>query len=247
MVVEQLGVKEEEMARRESELMANPDEIIVRLSVMNLDGLMIPVGGNGDQEVEAKFKMMSFGDYMLMEKVCRYSLEREDGKKTYEVDFNEVRRLSLKRNLLSWSLDVPIERKNGWMTSECYERVGNVSAPLIEAFLDAFWNKSEMSKEEEEEMERQAVVLFGKNSRGVTNPCEGIRLYCTMGSQWDKFGIKEDELNDMSYKKYVMLKQMLKYENEAMRRQSATKKTPQTRIAGAGGRTRVSQGQRIPL
>ncbi|MHA2067466.1 MAG: hypothetical protein ACXABY_24125 [Candidatus Thorarchaeota archaeon] len=243
---EEIGAREEAMARAHADLMSNPNEVVVSIPVATIDGIMVPHYA-GEREEKAIFKVMSFGDYMLMEKACRYAQEREDGKKIYEVDFNEVRRLSLKRNLLSWSLDIPVERANGWMTPEAYERVGEVCGPLMEAFLDGFWMKSELTKDEEDEMERQASVLFGKHSRGVSNPCEAVRLYCTMGSQWDKFGIKEEELDDMSYRKYIMLKKMVSYENEAMKRQSAAKKPANTRIAGAGGRTRVSQGQRIAL
>ena len=241
-----MSLAAEEVARREAELMENPGQVPVRLKVRWEEKLCLP-DPEGKEEVKAVFSVMTFGDHLLIEQACRHESERDDGKMQFEIDFNEVRRLTLKRNLLEWSLDVPIERENGWLTPECYKRVGQVPAPLIEAFLDGFWSRSDVGVEEEKVMGRQAAVLFGKNNRGVSDACEAVRLYCTMGSQWEKFGIKEDELNNMPYRKYVMLRTMISYENEAMRRQTRQKQAPTTKIAGKGGRTRPSRGQRIPM
>jgi len=236
----------EEVARREAELMENPGEVPVRVRVRREGTLCLP-HPDGEDEEKAVFGVMTFGDHLLIEQACRHETEREDGRSQFEVDFNEVRRLTLKRSLLSWSLNVPVERQNGWLTPESYQRVGTVFSPLIEAFLDGFWEKSDVSKKEQEQIDRQAAVLFGKSSRGVADACEAVRLYCSMGSQWDKFGIKEDELKNMPYRKYVMLRMMVNHENESTRRQMSQKQAPVTKIAGRGGRTRPSRGQRIPM
>jgi hypothetical protein len=241
-----MSMAAEEVARREVELMENPGQIPVRIKMCREGGLRFP-HPDGDEEVKACFKEMTFGDNLMIEQACRHEVDREGGKTQTEIDFNEMRRLTLKRNLLSWTLGEPIERENGWITPECYEKhIGQVEGPLVEALLDEFWKRSDLNSEEVSLINRQSAILFGKNSRGVTNACEAVRLYCTMSSQWEKFGIKEDELADMPYRKYVMLRMMISNENEATRRQSQTKKTPVTRIAGAGGRTRASRGVVVP-
>jgi len=226
--------------------MENPGQVPVRVRVRWEGPLCLP-HSEGECEEKAVFSTMTFGDHILIEQACRHETEREDGKTQFEVDFNEVRRLMLKRTLLGWTLDVPVERENGWLTPDCYARVGKVPAPLVEAFLDGFWARCDVSKDEEEQIARQASVLFGKHSRGVSDACEAVRLYCTMSSQWEKFGIKEDELAGMPYRKFVMLRLMVGHENEAVRRQTRQKNAPVTKIAGRGGRTRPSRGQRIPL
>ena len=236
----------EELARREAELMENPNEVPVRVKV-NWDGNLCLPHSNGDNEEKAVFSVLTFGDHLIIEQACRHDTEREDGKTQSEVDFNEVRRLTLKRTLLNWTLNVPVERENGWLTPESYQRVGKVPAPLIEAFLDGFWQRCDISTDEENLIGRQASILFSKNSKGVADACEAVRLYCTMGSQWEKFGIKEGELMEMPYRKYMMLRLMVTHENEATRRQTAHKQPPVTKIAGRGGRTRPSRGTRIPL
>lgn len=236
----------EQVARREAELRENPGQVPVRVKVRWEGSVCVPDPA-GEHEEKALFSVMTVGDHLLIEEACRYEVDRGDGRPTYHVDFNEVRRLTLKRNLLSWTLNVPVEREGGWITSDSYERVGKVGAPLVEAFLDGFWERSMVTGDEEKTMGKQAAILFGKNSRGVSDACEGVRLYCTMSSQWDKFGIKEEELDNMPYRKYLMLRLMVGYESEAMRRDSAPKTPTGTRIAGKGGRTRPSQGKRIPL
>jgi hypothetical protein len=240
-----MSLDTEEMARREALLMANPDEVMVKVKVY-WDGNICLPHPEGEEEEEAIFGVLTYGDHAMIEQACRHETEREDGKKQTEVDFNELRRLTLKRNLLSWSLNVPIERRNGWLTPESYKRIGKVSAPLLEAFLDGYWIHSDVTKDEEAVIDKQSAILFGKNSRGVADACEAVRLYCNMTSQWDKFGLKEAELSTMSYRKYMMLKMMTNNENEAMRRESKAKNTPVTRIAGGKGGTRISRGQRIP-
>lgn len=115
--------------------MENPDQVPVRVRVRWEGRLCLP-HPEGEAEEKAVFDVLTFGDHLLIEQACRHETEREDGKTQSEVDFNEVRRLTLKRNLLDWSLDVPVERENGWLTPDCYARVGKVPAPLIEAFLD---------------------------------------------------------------------------------------------------------------
>lgn len=242
-----MSLAAEEIARREAELMENPGQIPVRVSVHQEGDLYLP-HPDGKTEAKAVFSTLTFGDHLLIEQACHHETKEDTGGKTqYETDFNEVRRLTLKRSLLSWSLNVPIERENGWLTPECYKRVGQVSAPLIEAFLDGFWQRTEVGASEEEMITRQATILFGKNSRGVNDACEAVRLYCTMSGQWDKFGLKGEEVLGMPYRQYVMLKMMMNFENEAMRRNSSPKQTAVTRIAGKGGKTRPSRGTRIPL
>lgn len=235
------------IARHKAVLLRTPDRIPVRVKVRWEGSLCIP-DENGENEEEAVFKMMTYGDHLIVEQACR-DYESEDGTRRRHIryDFNEMRRLMLKRSLLGWSLDVPIERENDWLTKECYERVGRVPAPLIEAFLEGYWRYSEISEDDEEMITRQAMVLFGKNSSGVSDAHEAIHLYCNMTAQWDKFGLKDEDLMNMPYRKYIMLKMMIGFENEAMKRQTSIRQAPTTRIAGKGGRTRPSQGQRIPM
>jgi len=225
------------------ELMEAPDRVRVRVNVSCKWGFYLP-DKEGEEEVEAVFKVLTFGDNMVIEKVCAYRVPVHRGQKVTEYDIQEMRRLFVKRNLLSWTLPVPVERENGWMTKESYQRVSRVAAPLLDTLIDQFEDHMAVTKEDEEQMSRQASVLFSKNSSGVTDACEGVRLFCTLGNFWEKFGLDRHSIMDLPYREYIILKMMQSKESESIKRESRSNKArSQTKIiAGHGGRARPSQG-----
>lgn len=231
----------EDVARREYEALFDPSKIRVKVKVSWWNGMCLP-DSNGKFEEEAVFKVLTFGDNHILDKATAYEKEVDGGQgKVTVYDLNEYRRLMVKRNLLSWTLDIPIERQDGWMTPVCYGRVSKVPAPLLDAFLDGFEAKTVITKEEEEKIVRQSLVLFGKNSRGVIDACEAISAFCTLGNFWEKFGIgKGVPIQELPYKEYLMLKIVISKENEASK-VSASPKKPLTRIS-SGGKTRPSKG-----
>jgi hypothetical protein len=237
-----IGLSLEETAKREYELAFDPFKVRVRVRVSWSNGICLP-DSKGSSEEEAVFKVLTFGDNHILDKVtcCERTIEGGHGK-VMVYDLNEYRRLMVKRSLLSWTLDIPIERQGGWMTPECYRRVSRVPAPLMEAFLDEFESRSVITKEEEEKIVRQSLVLFGRNSRGVADACEAVSAFCTLGNFWEKFGVgKGVPIHEMPYREYLMLKIVIGKENEASRVNSAPKR-PLSRIASAGGRVRASRG-----
>ena len=101
----------EDIARREAAEMEDPNTIRVRVPVAWEGPLCLP-RADGDKVEEAVFKVMTFGDNLVVERACR--MEKDDnGRKYVEMDYNEMRRLTIKRNLIGWTLDVPLERENG--------------------------------------------------------------------------------------------------------------------------------------
>ncbi len=244
-----MSLDTEQLARREWEAMTEPDKVRVKIRTSWKYGFCMP-DRNGDEEEQALFRVLTFGDNHIIDKAVSYEMEvRGMGRQTSVTasDINEFRRLLVKKNLLGWTLDIPIERMDGWMTSDCYERVRNIPAPLMDAFLNEFEARCGIGENEEQKMMRQAAILFGKNSRGVADACEAVSLYCTLGNFWEKFGIGKRTLPDLPYREYLMLKVMVGKEAEAMRVQAAPKKQSTTRIAGRGGRVRPSVGRRVPM
>jgi hypothetical protein len=236
-----MSLSAEEIARREFELLVSPDTIRVKVPIQPFGPFWLPVEQSKD-EVEALFRAMTFGDNLIIEKACTYRINnKETRERRDEVDINEMRRLIVKRNLLSWSLPIPIERENGWMTAESYERVGKVPAPLMEAILDRYEERIQVSKEDEELIHRQSAVLFSKHGRGVADACEAVSLYCTLGNYWEKFGLDRFSITNLPYREYLMLKMMIGKEGEA-HRTTASRPVSQSKISmGRGGRTRPSQ------
>ena len=233
-------------ARKEWDLVKAPGEVTIRVSVAKYGHLILPRQG-GDEEVVAIFKEYTFGDNLVIERATRVQEETDHGETTaYEP--NEFRRLMLKKALLEWSLPIPIEREDGWLTPECYERVGNVGAPLIEALLDGYRETTAIDEEEEKLIERQCSVLFSENSRGVANACDAVSLFCNLSGFWEKFGINTDTIPSVPFKDYMRLRVVMKKEAENLKmRTKRNAPGGNVRIAGPGGRTRPSAGRRIPM
>lgn len=231
----------DQIAQKMADIESDPTRVTVRVRVTWMGRICMP-DPDGKAEERAAFKVFTFGDNHVIDKATTYDVMVDGRARISATDINEYRRLLLKRCLLSWTLDIPIERENGWLTSACYERVKNVSAPLVDAFIDGFERKISLTKEEEEKITVQGLVLFGKNSRGVMDACEAVGLFCTLGNFWEKFGIgKGVPISEIPYREYVMLKMMIAKEGESVKMNTAPKK-PLSRIMGPGGRPHASQG-----
>lgn len=247
-----MSLTAEQIARRGCAELFDPNRVTVRVKVSWRGNFCIP-DPEGDKEEVAVFATMLLGDHQIISKAT--TSEVEIGRKAYGSkvttlvsDVHEVRRLTLKRNLLSWSLDIPIERdETGWMTDACYERVSRVFAPLVAAFLDEFEKSIEITEDEEQKINKQCAILFSKTSQGVVDACDAISQFCLLGNFSEKFGINRDMLPYIPYKDFLLLKIVVGKESDAMRVNSAPKGSGQSKIVGAGGRSRASRATVIPL
>jgi len=236
----------EAMARQIEAATHYPDEVHVRVATSWTRGVCLP-DEFGDEEERAVFRTLTYGDNYVMEKACRYEVEglEESEPSHYEVDVNELRRLILKRNLLSWTMGA-VERDGGWMTDACYRRVGALPAPLVEAFLREFEKHSMVTREEEVTIKVQSAALFSPKGRGVSDACEAVSLFCTLGNYSEKFGMDKGKLWDLPYREFVLLKMMIGQEGEAHRREASKRnagsKSGTRIVAGHGGRARPSRG-----
>lgn len=235
----------EQIARKQCAELYDPDHVTVRVNTAWHCGFCLP-DEKGEKEEWATFNTLTFADNYAIDRATSYEVELGDkpfggGKMMARVtDVNEFKRLLVKRNLLSWSLDIPIERDpSGWMTPDCYARVSNVPAPLLDAFVRKFEESIEVSEEEEQVISRQSSLLFSKNGRGVTDACEAVSRFCTLGSFSEKFGVNREALPKMPYKEFLLLKIMIAKESDALRVQQHT--------ASKGGGKGHGKEMRIPL
>jgi hypothetical protein len=198
----------------------------------------------GDREEEAVFSTLTFGDNWALERAATKEVDVGDGRtKARVADLNEYRRLMVRRNLLSWSLPIPVERDaQGWMTQGSYERVSSVPGPLMDAFVKGMEGSVEITDEEEQRVSRQCALLFSRTGRGVHDACEAVSLFCSLGNFWEKFGLDRERLPALPYKEYLRLRIVMGKEAEAARAAAKPRQPSGTRIAGAGGRTRPSRG-----
>lgn len=229
-------------ARREMAAVKNPDKVSVKVKVSWKGGICLP-DEKGTREEEAVFSVLTFGDNWALEKGAGKEVDVGDGRTKMQVaDLNEYRRLMIRRNLLSWSLPIPVEKDaQGWMTQASYERVSKIPAPLMEAFVRGLEKSVEITDEEEQRISRQCAVLFSKTAHGVHDACEAVSLFCSLGNFWEKFGLDKEKLPVLPYKEYLMLKIVMGKEAEAARIAARPRPQSNTRVAGPGGRIRPSR------
>jgi len=238
-----LNSTDEDIENQWEKLIA-PDVITISVRVSWIEGICIP-DVNGIKSVEAKFRRMTCGDYWQIEQKATVNSEDE---REIHVDNEMTKKMIIKMLLVGWDLDIPLEfdDETGYLTKESLKGAMSIPAPLMNAFLEQYEKTNEISEEEYIKAERQSAILFSSNSSGVSNACEMVTLFCTLGNFWEKFGLNRFDLKKLPYKEFIMLRVMMQKEGEVMKRSQAQhgNRGSNTKIAGPGGRTRPSRGIR---
>lgn len=229
------------------------DYVTVRVKVRFINnGVCIP-DSHGSTEEYAIFRRVTVGDSFEFDELAMTKIKvgERNGEPIFEkiLDFNEYRRLLIMKNLVEWSLDIPLMRDfDGWLTDECWARVSKVGAPLLDAFVQGFEGSNVVTTEEEKLIDKQCLILFGKNSQGVTDACEAVSKFCTYGNFGEKFNLSIADIKNLPYREFLLLRMMMSNENEKIRMsmQQPSKNKPTSRISmGAGARP--SRGSVKPL
>lgn len=215
-----------------------------------LRGEMLVPSEKSDDVLEAKLRCMMTEDYLKIERECTEVLVDRKNRVEFKIDSVGMRGLVLRRSLLEWNLDFPLEHdeSNGWLSDSCWEHVQGLPAPLMAAIVSKYERSFTIGDDEMRVINRQSLVLFGKSSGGVAHPCEAVSLFCNLSGFWKQFGIDRQAMTDLPYLDYMRLRIMISNENEAMTRQmkSQTSSAPKARVSGRGGRSRPSQGIVVP-
>jgi hypothetical protein len=244
-----LNITDNPEFKREWEMLMAPETIKVSVKVKWIGKICIP-DNEGKEEATAVFRLMTCEKYWEIEQDCSKMEIVPDGEiKT--TDYPEMRKQILRRMLLKWSLDMPLEfDDNGNLSDDCFSKVIKLPSPLISTFVGKYEDSINVGDDEIEKAERQAAILFRSN-RGVENACKSVSLYCTLSNFWDKFGLNRDDMRNLSYREYVMLRIMVAKETEATvalrgDAKDHTRAGKYTKVMGQGGRIHQSQGQVIP-
>jgi len=198
---------------------------------------------NGDFTVWAEFGNMLMSDEWMMEQFTKRMAKDERGEEKVMYDYEERKLLAYRFLLKKWNLNIELEHESGtgWLTEECWKKVISQPAPLLGDIMEKYQETMYMTPEEEAEITKQCAILFSPHSKGVTNGCQAITLYCTLGNFWEKFGINRFDLAKLPYKEYIQLRMVLSRDMDSQRRKHSAKGSP-TRVSGPGGKTRPSRG-----
>jgi len=225
-------------------------KVRVEIEVGRVGDCFVPVAG-GDEVVWAVFKGMTYGEYSRIDADCTTAYVSVRNRMELIRDLQEMRRQIVRRMLLEWSLPISLDRdmETGWLTDESFGCVCRLPGPLVTGLVHKYEISLDMTKKEAAVIDRQCALLFGKNARGVENPCEAVMLYCSMSNFWDEFGLSRKDLEELPYLDYIRLKVMLNQKGVHISRQSkaSDSSVPKAKIAGAGGKVRPSRGKVVRM
>lgn len=220
-------------------ILKNPDRLI-RVDV-DLGGKVYAEALHllaGKSAIWAEFKNMTVGDYWHIDSESSTTYTDEKSKHSERFNDNSVcNKLILKRQLANWNVNIKLEFDHtGCLKDGCLREImTTVPAPIISGLVDKYKETYVMSDEEEETLSKQVAVLFGKNTRGVSGACEGVVLYCTLNSFWEKFGLNRFDIIRLGYKEYVILKEIMSAENERRRAElKSIEKKSHTKVVRPG-------------
>ena len=209
----------------------NKDFKIIEIKVSKKNGLYV-ADDNGLEKVDVIMKSLTYEDN------CEVDLVSEiDGN----VSGILKRKNLLRRCLIDWNIDVSIDRKDGWIEKSCFEKIMTFSPSIINKIIDIYEEHYIISEEEEKIIDKQSAILFG-TSGSVAEACYPIKLFCELGSFWDKFGLNVFQLRKLDYKDFLYLKTLLSKENDAKAKKVKSSKQSTNKVAGLGGGVRASRG-----
>ena len=142
--------------------------------------IMVP-DEEGSEFVIFTFKKMTCEDHWKIEKECSITYDTnntdtEDRKpqQITSVDYQEFKKQVLKRMIHKTSIFDIKRNKKEELTKETEKSLMGLPAPLLEAILEKYEDTVHLSDEEEATINKQASILFAKNSQGVENACEFV-------------------------------------------------------------------------
>jgi len=197
-------------------------KLIIRPLTIDLDKSVVPKIEGYDKKdefvIKAKFSPITIG---VRRKIDPYIFDQLDGDYSHaSINFDEYKKLSFISCFKEWNLPIEVKLDDNRVSEESWEIIEKTIHPrLFDVLMGEFISLNEINEEELNILEQQCERLFSKNSKGVTNPIEGIRLYCEASVFAKEFHLSGKDLNSLSYRVASMMKYVSNKGNEIQIRQ----------------------------
>lgn len=198
-----------------------PDKIIdfcsnqkIRYSVWVYDGDEIIKVFNEQKpntiQIWFQFHHFSYLYWRILQQEC---LEEVKGKSF----FNSFKIKKFLINYLLCNTNIPgisFERQeNGKLKTQSFNKIMKIHPRILGLILEQFdLFPKELSKDEERDIEKQCVLLFGKGE-SVSNPHPFVMTYCNLVSFWDKLGLNYFDIMKLPNDIFNFLKKMIALDN----------------------------------
>ena len=136
------------------------------------------------------------------------------------INYDEYKKLAFISCFKSWNIPVDVEFEGDRVSEESWSTIEKTIHPrLFDTLMGEFISLNEMHAEEVSVLEQQCERLFAKKSSGVSNPIEGIRLYCEASTFAKEFNLSGMDLDSLSYRVASMMRYVANKGNEIQIRQ----------------------------
>ena len=197
-------------------------KIKIKPLTISLDKDEIPAidGYSGDKEfvLKAIFNPITIG---IRSKIDPFIFDQlEIDLSSPSINYDEYKKLAFISCFKSWNIPIDVEFEGNRVSDESWSMIEETIHPkLFDVLMREFISLNEIHKEEMEILEQQCERLFAKKSAGVSNPIEGIRLYCEASTFSKEFGLSGKDLNSLSYRVASMMRYVANKGNEIQIRQ----------------------------
>lgn len=162
------------------------------------------------EEIWFEFYNFSYLYWNLLQELC---CDECVGK----VFFNsfKIRKFLISYLLCDTNMDIVLQREeNGKLTEETMKQIYRIHPRILRVLFDKFnLFPVELSQDEEMEIEKQCMKLFGKGE-SVQNPHPLVMTYCNLVTFWDKLGLNYWDLMKMPNNLVNQLKRMAAMDND---------------------------------
>lgn len=173
------------------------------------------------EQIWFKFYSFSYFYWRMVQDKCFQSIK---GDLFY--NFYQLKMFIL--NYLLCETNVPgviIERnEQGELTQKSMESVLSIHPRILRTLFEMIEIfPQELTKKENENLEKQCMKLFGKGE-SVYNPHPWVVNYCNLIAFWEKFGLNYYDIMNLPYELFISLKKILSLDNN-YKSQSLSKKS----------------------
>lgn len=223
-------------------LFSDDDYVTIRLPCRTVQGFLMP-HEHGQEVVEAVFRRMTVGLHSMILSLCKRQIVQDIGQGvekmlTTDIDDEEYNTLVLRYALYAWTL-CPLHHEDQCLTDESFAQVCRHPSPVVRGLTRHYHETYIMTQDEIKELKQQAMILFGKNSKGVAHPCDAVSFYCMLTVAWEKFGLNYFDLKKLPQRQYMMLRLMIEQETERHRAEARSEQNRgRSKIVGPMARGR---------
>lgn len=219
-----------------------PKLVIKPLTIRIDEPLQIPSLGpferEGESLLEVVFRPMTIG---LKKKIDPFIYEPQSLETDHiSINIDEYKKLSFFCCFKSWNIPIDLPFNNeGRLTEEAFDIINKKIHPLLfDVVSSEFINLNDITEKEVKTLDRQCERLFAKDTKGISNPLEGIKLYCEASAFAKEFSLSGRDLDELPLRVSSMIKHVANKGNEIQSKElDNKKKSPKkAKVIGARGK-----------